>query len=308
MPLVQNKLQAITTQHIHHTHAHDRLRNEAPRFNTGCSELGPDQHRFLARCHTATPSRADIEQLRRRMTGSSNTGDPGTPEVVTTCSDRNEANAYAGTSDDPTTTHREAEKPGTVPAMVEHQAKVTAEVAGIDSAAEAVAAPEPPHISREQEVVIAPELQVQANAEDSAENNGPTSPTAAAAATSATRTDPPLPPPDAATAETELSLLEVDFVQLTQDSYFVHPAMRSDVSDAFFVAVAQMRPCGLTKDDRVGKYRQREEGFVGMCCQHCGGQPGTLRRACVSLVLCQCRAMYCRGNFGWSGRPSGYCL
>ena len=74
-----------------------------------------------------------------------------------------------------------------------------------------------------------------------------------------------------------------DFAQLVQDSYFTNnnnnnntdlPGAPAEVMDAFSVAVAQMRPCGLTKDDRVGKYRQREEGFVGMCCQHCGGQPG----------------------------------
>ena len=197
------------------------------------------------------------------MTGSSDAGERGTPEpevVVITCSsESNEANASAGTSNDPTTTHMEAEPPTsstTAPlAMVEQPAvTVTVEfVARIDSAA---TAPEPPHVSHEPEVVAAA-LHVPANAEDSA--GGPP-----------TMTD--LPP---AAAEAELPPLPVDFVELAQDAYFVHPAMRSDVSDAFFVAVAQMRPCGLTPDDRVGKYRQREEGFVGMCCKHCGGQPGT---------------------------------
>jgi hypothetical protein len=30
----------------------------------------------------------------------------------------------------------------------------------------------------------------------------------------------------------------------------------------------------LTKDDRIGKYKNRDLGFIGMCCKHCGGQPG----------------------------------
>jgi len=49
---------------------------------------------------------------------------------------------------------------------------------------------------------------------------------------------------------------------------------RDLVPDALFVAMAQMRPCKLTQADRVGCYKTRELGFVGMCCKHCGGQPG----------------------------------
>lgn len=33
----------------------------------------------------------------------------------------------------------------------------------------------------------------------------------------------------------------------------------------------------LAKDDRIGKYKNRRIGFVGMCCKHCGGQPGSGR-------------------------------
>lgn len=49
---------------------------------------------------------------------------------------------------------------------------------------------------------------------------------------------------------------------------------RDLVPDALFVAMAQMQPCKLTQADRVGCYKSREIGFVGMCCKHCGGQPG----------------------------------
>lgn len=46
------------------------------------------------------------------------------------------------------------------------------------------------------------------------------------------------------------------------------------VPDALFVAMAQMKRCELIEDDRVGCYKNRDLGFVGMCCKHCGGQPG----------------------------------
>lgn len=38
--------------------------------------------------------------------------------------------------------------------------------------------------------------------------------------------------------------------------------------------MAQMKPCKLTSSDRVGCYKDRPVGFIGMCCKHCGGQPG----------------------------------
>jgi hypothetical protein len=30
----------------------------------------------------------------------------------------------------------------------------------------------------------------------------------------------------------------------------------------------------LVEEDRIGKYKSRELGFTGICCKHCGGQPG----------------------------------
>lgn len=35
-----------------------------------------------------------------------------------------------------------------------------------------------------------------------------------------------------------------------------------------------MGPCKLSQADRVGCYKSREIGFVGMSCLHCAGQPG----------------------------------
>ncbi|CAB9504422.1 expressed unknown protein [Seminavis robusta] len=61
---------------------------------------------------------------------------------------------------------------------------------------------------------------------------------------------------------------------LLGDSKLVLTKDRDLVPDALFVAMAQMRPCKLTQADRVGCYKSREVGFVGMCCIHCSGQPG----------------------------------
>lgn len=46
------------------------------------------------------------------------------------------------------------------------------------------------------------------------------------------------------------------------------------VPDYLFLAMAQMKPCVLSESDRVGCYKDRGVGFLGMSCKHCGGQPG----------------------------------
>lgn len=61
---------------------------------------------------------------------------------------------------------------------------------------------------------------------------------------------------------------------LRDDSKLVFMKDRDLVPDSLFVAMAQMKPCRLTQADRVGCYKSRDLGFVGMCCKHCGGQPG----------------------------------
>jgi len=67
---------------------------------------------------------------------------------------------------------------------------------------------------------------------------------------------------------------EVSWDNLLGDSKLVFMKDRDLVPDALFIAMAQMKPCQLTQADRVGCYKSREIGFVGMCCKHCGGQPG----------------------------------
>ena len=67
---------------------------------------------------------------------------------------------------------------------------------------------------------------------------------------------------------------EMSWDALLGDTNLVQMKDRDLVPDALFVAMAQMKPCKLTQADRVGCYKTRELGFTGMCCKHCGGQPG----------------------------------
>lgn len=83
--------------------------------------------------------------------------------------------------------------------------------------------------------------------------------------------------PQAFVDKTPAALLNEDMPNvesLIGDSKLVLAKDRDLVPDSLFVAMAQMRPCRLTQADRVGCYKAREIGFVGMCCLHCGGQPG----------------------------------
>jgi hypothetical protein len=73
----------------------------------------------------------------------------------------------------------------------------------------------------------------------------------------------------------EPAMTDVSIEGLLGDSKLVATKDRDLVPDALFVAMAQMKPCKLTPADRVGCYKNRTLNFVGMCCKHCGGQPGT---------------------------------
>eukprot|EP00977_Amphora_coffeiformis_P019303 scaffold7142_cov171-Amphora_coffeaeformis.AAC.3 len=68
--------------------------------------------------------------------------------------------------------------------------------------------------------------------------------------------------------------LDMPWEQLIGDSKLVSVQDRDLVPDCLFVAMAQMKACRLQPSDRVGSYKSREIGFIGMCCKHCGGQPG----------------------------------
>lgn len=71
-----------------------------------------------------------------------------------------------------------------------------------------------------------------------------------------------------------MSMEDIPVEELMGDTKLVLKKDRDLVPDSLFVAMSQMRPCELTQADRVGCYKNRELGFVGMSCIHCGGQPG----------------------------------
>jgi hypothetical protein len=85
---------------------------------------------------------------------------------------------------------------------------------------------------------------------------------------------PPIPerPPPSLMEEPVLS--DVSWELLLGDSKLVFMKDRDLVPDALFVAMAQMKACKLTQADRVGCYKNRDIGFLGMACKHCAGQPG----------------------------------
>ena len=78
------------------------------------------------------------------------------------------------------------------------------------------------------------------------------------------------PPHDSLTPSTPIT----DIESLIVDSKLVCMEDRGLVPDPLFAAMAQMKPCRLQHADRVGCYKNRELGFVGMSCKWCGGQPG----------------------------------
>jgi hypothetical protein len=64
---------------------------------------------------------------------------------------------------------------------------------------------------------------------------------------------------------------------ILNESQLVSIHDRDLVPDYLLVALAQMVPCQLTAADKIGCYRNRELGFTGMSCKHCGGMPGFAR-------------------------------
>jgi hypothetical protein len=61
---------------------------------------------------------------------------------------------------------------------------------------------------------------------------------------------------------------------LQEESPLVQRDDRNLVPDCLYLAMNQMQACRLQAPDRVGCYKTRDVGFVGMSCKHCGGQPG----------------------------------
>ena len=72
----------------------------------------------------------------------------------------------------------------------------------------------------------------------------------------------------------ERGAIEAFWETLLGGSPLVFMSDRDLVPDPLFVAMSQMKPCVLAEADRVGCYKSRPVAFAGMCCKHCGGQPG----------------------------------
>lgn len=67
----------------------------------------------------------------------------------------------------------------------------------------------------------------------------------------------------------------ISFEKYVSGSTLVTLEDRDLVPDYVFLSLAQLVPCQLIADDRIGAYRDRPIGFTGMCCRYCQGcQPG----------------------------------
>lgn len=68
--------------------------------------------------------------------------------------------------------------------------------------------------------------------------------------------------------------LQDNLCQFIGDSELFTPQDATLVPPYLFLAMAQMKPCSLKAEDRVGCYKDRPLGFRGMSCKFCGGAPG----------------------------------
>merc|ERR1712087_494833 len=69
-------------------------------------------------------------------------------------------------------------------------------------------------------------------------------------------------------------ILQDNLYEFLVDSSLLSPEDADLVPPYLFLAMAQMELCELKPEDRVGCYKNRELGFRGMRCKHCGGSPG----------------------------------
>jgi hypothetical protein len=81
----------------------------------------------------------------------------------------------------------------------------------------------------------------------------------------------PLLAPPAGMEGAALPLDDETLEKLRDGSKLVTMNDRDLVPDSLFISMAQMKPCLLAQADKSGCYKDREIGFLGMCCKHCGG-------------------------------------
>jgi hypothetical protein len=76
----------------------------------------------------------------------------------------------------------------------------------------------------------------------------------------------------------EPDVADIPIIQeLIRDSIIVTMNERGLVPDVVLVAYGQLQPCRLEQMDKAGWYKDREIGFPGLCCKHCGGRPSSGR-------------------------------
>jgi hypothetical protein len=82
----------------------------------------------------------------------------------------------------------------------------------------------------------------------------------------------------------------ITFEQLVSGSTLVTLEDRDLVPDYVLLSLAQLAPCQLIAEDRIGAYRARPIGFTGMCCRYCQGcQPGPGKSTRVVSLIPQKR-------------------
>jgi len=70
------------------------------------------------------------------------------------------------------------------------------------------------------------------------------------------------------------SASEEKFKDFMGNTDLVDLSDREFIPDYIFLAMAQLQPCKVVPTDRIGTYKNRDLGFKGMSCKHCGGEPG----------------------------------
>lgn len=69
----------------------------------------------------------------------------------------------------------------------------------------------------------------------------------------------------------------LDLLVEQSDSCLVYRDDKGMVSETHYLAFAQLKPCRVTVEDQCGWYKDREVGYPGVCCIHCGGRPSSGR-------------------------------
>lgn len=74
-----------------------------------------------------------------------------------------------------------------------------------------------------------------------------------------------------------LNLSDEQVSKLISDSTLISIEDRKFVPDYLFISMGQLELTTLTDEDRIGVYRDREVGQLGLRCRHCKGIPGNGR-------------------------------